>query len=76
MTINSGTPIDDETPEYPLPSPTNPLSSDRSLIHPDDELPDNEGQHPLDVDGDTGIDPDRVREETDNAVPDDEPDPR
>jgi hypothetical protein len=75
------TSTDDETPEYPLPSPTNPLSPGRMTINPDDdpgndELPDNEGRHPLDADDDTGIDPDRVREEPDNAVLDDKIDPR
>lgn len=40
-----------------------------------DELPDNEGERPLD-DDDTGLDRDRVREETDNAVMDRQQDPR
>ncbi|MCJ8203090.1 hypothetical protein [Pseudomonas sp. RGM2987] len=34
MTADSPVPSDDETPEYPLPSPTNPLSRDQL---PDDE---------------------------------------
>jgi hypothetical protein len=39
-----------------------------------DELPDNEGERPLD--DDVGLDPERVREETDNAVMDTQQDPR
>jgi len=35
MTANSPAPNDEETPEYPLPSPTNPLSRDE--LPPDDE---------------------------------------
>ncbi|MGN8278457.1 hypothetical protein [Pseudomonas sp. SMN5] len=35
MTADSPVPNDDETPEYPLPSPTNPLSRDQ--LAPDDE---------------------------------------
>ncbi|MDB5984900.1 MAG: hypothetical protein JWQ69_5915 [Pseudomonas sp.] len=42
---------EDETPEYPLPSPTNPLSPD--LIEPDpdgepdiEEVPDNDSDQP------------------------------
>jgi len=40
-----------------------------------DELPNNEGERPLD-DDDVGLDPERVREETDNAVMDNQQDPR
>jgi hypothetical protein len=40
-----------------------------------DELPDNEGERPLD-DDDTALNSDRVREEMDNAVMDDQQDPR
>ena len=40
-----------------------------------DELPDNEGERPLN-DDDAGLDPDRIREETDNAVMDRPQDPR
>jgi hypothetical protein len=39
-----------------------------------DELPDNEGERPLD--DDVGLDPERVQEETDNAVMDTQQDPR
>lgn len=35
MAAESPVPNDDETPEYPLPSPTNPLS--RNQLPPDDE---------------------------------------
>jgi len=35
MAVDSPVPNDDETPEYPLPSPTNPLS--RNQLPPDDE---------------------------------------
>ncbi|WP_207282712.1 hypothetical protein [Pseudomonas sp. FW300-N2F2] len=35
MTADSPVPNDEETPEYPLPSPTNPLSRDQ--LPPDDE---------------------------------------
>jgi hypothetical protein len=40
-----------------------------------DELPDKEGERPLDDDS-TGLDRDRVREETDNAVLDRQQAPR
>ncbi|SCY70863.1 MULTISPECIES: hypothetical protein [unclassified Pseudomonas] len=36
MTADSPVPDDEETPEYPLPSPTNPLSRDQ--LPPDDEV--------------------------------------
>lgn len=64
----------------PMPTSPDPLSPGRTEVDPMkkqgiDELPDNEGQRPLD-DDDTGLDPDRVREETDNAVMDIQQDPR
>lgn len=40
-----------------------------------DELPNNEGERPLD-DDDVGLDPERVREETDHALMDKHRDPR
>lgn len=40
-----------------------------------DELPDNEGQRSL-GDDDTGRDPGRAREDSDNSVMDDQQDPR
>ena len=64
----------------PIPTHPEPLSPGRTTVNPEDEpgideLPDNEGAIPLD-DDDTAMDPERVREETDNAVRDNEPDPR
>lgn len=58
----------------PMPTSPDPLSPGRTDVDPGgeegiEELPDNEGERPLD-DEDTGPDPDRVREETDNAVMD------
>jgi hypothetical protein len=63
----------------PMPTSPDPLSTGRTEVDPIkedgiDELPDNEGERPLD-DDDTGLDPDRVREETDNAVMDKQQDP-
>jgi len=63
-----------------MPTSPDPLSPGRTDVDPMneegiDELPDNEGKRPLD-DDDTGLNPDRVREETDNAVMDDQQDPR
>ena len=65
----------------PIPTHPEPLSPGRTAINPEDEpgideLPNNEGAIPMDQDDGTGLDPDRVREETDNAVRDGEPDPR
>jgi hypothetical protein len=64
----------------PMPTTPDPLSPGRTDVDPlkeegIDELPDNEGELPLD-DDDAGLDPDRVREETDNAVMDRQQDPR
>jgi hypothetical protein len=63
-----------------MPTSPDPLSPGRTEVDPMkeegiDELPDNEGERPLDDDS-TGLDPDRVREETDNAVLDKQQDPR
>jgi hypothetical protein len=73
--LQGGTGQDD-----PLPTSPDPLSPGRTDVDPMkeegmDELPDNEGERPLDDDS-TGLDPDRVREETDNAVMDRQQDPR
>jgi hypothetical protein len=73
--LQGGTGQDD-----PLPTSPDPLSPGRTDVDPMkeegmDELPDNEGERPLDDDS-TGLDPDRVREETDNAVLDRQQDPR
>ena len=64
----------------PMPTSPDPLSPGRTEVDPMkeegmDELPDNEGERPLDDDS-TGLDPGRVREETDNAVMDRQQDPR
>jgi hypothetical protein len=64
----------------PIPTSPDPLSPGRTEVDPMkeegiDELPDNEGKRPLD-DDDVGLDPERVREETDNAVMDNQQDPR
>jgi hypothetical protein len=73
--LQGGTGQDD-----PMPSSPDPLSPGRTEVDPMkeegiDELPDNEGERPLDDDS-IGLDPDRVREETDNAVMDKQQDPR
>jgi hypothetical protein len=63
----------------PIPTHPEPLSPGRTIINPEpgiDELPDNEGAIPMDDDDTTTMDPERVREETDNAVRDDEMDTR
>jgi len=65
----------------PIPTHPEPLSPGRTSVNPEDEpgideLPDNEGVRPMDEDDVTGIDPERVREETDNAVRDGQTDPR
>lgn len=64
----------------PMPTSPDPLSPGRTEVDPMkeegiDELPENEGERPLDDDS-TGLDPDRVREETDSAVMDRQQDPR
>ncbi|VEF11533.1 Uncharacterised protein [Pseudomonas fluorescens] len=64
----------------PMPTSPDPLSPGRTEVDPSkdagvDELPDNEGEIPLDDDS-TGLDPERVRQETDNAVTDKQQDPR
>ena len=64
----------------PMPTSPDPMSPGRTEVDPMkeegiDELPDNEGERSLDND-DAGLDPDRIREETDNAVMDRPQDPR
>lgn len=73
--LQGGTVQDD-----PLPTTPDPLSPGRTEVDPMkdrgiDELPDNEGEIPLDDDS-TGLDPERVRRETNNAEMDDQPNPR
>ena len=65
----------------PIPTHPEPLSPGRTTVNPEDEpgideLPNNEGARPMDLDDGTDIDPEKVREETDNAVRDGEMDPR
>jgi hypothetical protein len=65
----------------PIPTHPEPLSPGRTAINPEDEpgideLPNNEGAIPMDQDDGTHLDPERVREETDNSVRDGEMDPR
>jgi hypothetical protein len=65
----------------PIPTHPEPLSPGRTTVNPEDEpgideLPNNEGAIPMDQDDSTDLDPERVREETDNAVRDGEMDPR
>lgn len=64
----------------PVPTSPDPLSPGRTEVDPTrepgiDELPGNEGERPLE-DDDMGVDPDKIREETDNAVMDQQQDPR
>lgn len=54
----------------PIPTSPDPLTPDPTEVDPMkeegiDELPDNEAERPRD-DDDTGLDPDRVREESDH----------
>ncbi len=72
MHMQGNTPMD-----YPLPVAPGPLDPGRPDVPPRPEdgveqVPDHEGERPLD-DDDTGLDPGRVREETDG---DREQDPR
>lgn len=65
----------------PIPTHPEPLSPGRTTVNPEDEpgidqLPDNEGAVPMDDDLSTAMDPERVLEETGNAVRDGELDPR
>jgi hypothetical protein len=65
----------------PIPTHPEPLSPGRTAVNPEDEpgideLPNNESAIPMDEDDSTAMDPERVLEETDNAVRDGEVDPR
>lgn len=65
----------------PIPTDPQPLSPGRTTVHPEDkpgidELPNNEGAIPLRQDDGTDLDPERVREETDNAERDGQDNPR
>ena len=50
MNTATQSPDDDETPEYPLPSPTNPISHSHTLIDPDGQQPENNDQPPESAD--------------------------
>lgn len=65
----------------PIPTHPEPLSPGRTTVNPEDErgideLPNNEGAIPLRQDDGTDLDPERVREETDNAERDGQDNPR
>jgi hypothetical protein len=72
--------VQDVSPDDPAPFSPDPLSPGRTDVNPSrepgvEELPDTEGQRPLD-DQSTGLDSERVRQETDNGEFDDQPNPR
>lgn len=74
-------PSEEQAGYDPIPTHPEPLSPGRTTLNPEDEpgideLPNNEGAIPLDEDDTNAMDPERVREETDNAVRDGEVDPR
>ena len=58
----------------PIPTHPEPLSPGRTTVNPEDEPGIDE--LPLDQDDGTDLDPERVHEETDNAVRNGEMDPR
>ncbi|RLU04650.1 hypothetical protein CS078_24725 [Pseudomonas prosekii] len=65
----------------PIPTHPEPLSPGRTTVNPEDEpgideLPNNEGAKPLEQSDGTDLDPERVREETDNAEHDNQINPR
>lgn len=65
----------------PLPTSGDPLSPGRTDINPSDqpgvdELPDNEGEIPLDTDDDTPVETELTDVDPDNAELDDQPNPR
>lgn len=82
MSIDPNTPSQQQNPDSPMPGQPEPLSPGRVDVDPDDEagvdeLPDNDGNVPLnDEDSDEDLDPERVREETDNAERDEQTNPR
>lgn len=56
----------------PIPTHPDPLSPGRTTVNPDDEpgideLPDNEGAIPMDQEDNPPLDPEQVRDDTDNA---------
>jgi hypothetical protein len=75
--MNPEFPSEEQGGYDPIPTHPEPLSPGRTPRNPEDEpgideLPENEGVRPLDEDDSTSMDPERVREETDNG----EMDPR
>ncbi|KAA0983871.1 hypothetical protein [Pseudomonas sp. ANT_J28] len=79
--MNPKFPSEEQGGYDPIPTHPEPLSPGRTAVNPEDEpgideLPDNEGTRPLDEDETTAMDPERVLEETDNAVRDGEVNPR
>jgi len=75
--MNPEFPSEEQGGYDPIPTHPEPLSPGRTPRNPEDEpgideLPENEGVRPLDEDDSTVMDPERVREETDNG----EMDPR
>lgn len=70
-----------ETDKTIAPGSPEPLSPGRTTLHPDDEpgvdeLPNNEGQTPLDSNDDARLKPGMTDIDTDNAEMDDQPNPR
>lgn len=80
MAIDPKNPTPEQFPDSPMPGEPDPLSPGRTDVNPDREpgindLPGNEGVRPIDQQ--QGIlDPERVRQETDNAERDDVINPR
>ncbi|WP_283180492.1 MULTISPECIES: hypothetical protein [unclassified Pseudomonas] len=79
--MNPKFPSEEQGGYDPIPTHPEPLSPGRTTLNPEDEpgideLPNNEGAIPMDEDDSTAMDPERVHDETDNAVRDGEVDPR
>ena len=65
----------------PMPTSPDPLSPGRTDINPSDrpgidELPNNEGEIPLDTDDDAPVQEEMIDVDVDNAEMDDQPQPR
>ena len=65
----------------PMPTAPDPLSPGRTDLDPSDqpgidELPDNEGEIPLDTDDDAPVQEEMIDVDVDNAELDDQPNPR
>lgn len=79
--MNPKFPSEEQGGYDPIPTHPEPLSPGRTAVNPEDEpgideLPNSEGAIPMDEDETTATDPERVLEETDNAVRDGEVDLR